>query len=259
MLRVYLTNKYVLGAIGFLIVLSVACVLWYRYDTVHVKQELAKDEELLRQRDVSQNAETDNQTKKDTKSHSPGEIGEKFADGKNRVVFNLTEPPIPKSKIKQIGVVENIKNEKTTQIDSKVSLYGFGPYPEIPVDFPFPVDWNFPGSDADHELMARVAIKLWTQGIETYGITMEDGLAYPNYLDTVYIRWAETTDDDGSPIQYIKELGGYPPACLRIVENNIVRLGERGAMTAVDIPSDITVKLYDEAGIDPYTFLELPK
>ena len=88
---------------------------------------------------------------------------------------------------------------------------------------------------------------------------MGDGLVYPNYIDTVYISWGETTDDDDNPIQYIEELGGYPPACLRIVENNIARLGERGAMTAADIPSDVTVILYDEAGIDPYSFLDLPK
>lgn len=91
------------------------------------------------------------------------------------------------------------------------------------------------------------------------GATMEDGLVYPNYIDTVYIRWGETTDDDDNPIQYITDLGGYPPACLRIVENNIARLGERGTMTAADIPLDVTVKLYDEAGIDPYAFLDLPK
>ncbi len=255
MLREYLTNKYVLGAIGFLIMLSVACVLWYRYDTAHDKQQLVKEQEMLRE----QEAETDTETKESTKAHSPGEIAEKLAEGKNRVVFNLTELPPKKSEIQQTGVVENIKQEETTQADAKVSPYGFGPYPKVPEDFPFPVEWNFPGSDAGHELIARVAIKLWTQGIETMGATMEDGLVYPNYIDTVYIRWGETTDDDDNPIQYITDLGGYPPACLRIVENNIARLGERGAMTAADIPSDVTVELYDEAGIDPYTFLDLAK
>ena len=141
--------------------------------------------------------------------------------------------------------------------DVPMSPYGFGPYPEIPADFPFPVEWEFPGSDAGHELMARVIIKLWTQGIKTMGVTMGNGLVYPNYIDTVYIRWDETTDDDGNPIQYITELGGYAPACIRIEENNIARLGEEGLMTAADIPSDVKVILYDEAGINPYTFLNL--
>ncbi len=189
------------------------------------------------------------------------EIGRELAeaDVTNRVTLYLTEPPLTKSEFQQRGVVENMQQEKATQVDTQVSPYGFGPYPEIPSDFPFPVEWEFQGSNANHELIARVAIKLWTQGIETMGATMEDGLVYPNYIDTVYIRWAETTDDDDNPIQYINELGGYPPACQRIESNNIARHGERRAMTAEDIPSDITVKLYDQDGIDPYTFLDLPK
>ena len=72
---------------------------------------------------------------------------------------------------------------------------------------------------------------------------------------TLFNNWQEFYDNH----EYITDLGGYPPACLRIVENNIARLGERGTMTAADIPSDVTVKLYDEVGIDPYTFLDLPK
>ena len=42
MLREYIRNIRVLGAFGFLIVLSVVCVLWYRYDTTPYKQQLAK-------------------------------------------------------------------------------------------------------------------------------------------------------------------------------------------------------------------------
>ena len=257
MLREYLTNKYVLSTIGFLILLSVACVLWYHYDTALYKQELMKDEQILHQ----QKAETDNEGDQTEEEFDFNEIGRKRAedDESNKVIINMTEPPPKKSEIQQIGEAENIEQEKTTQTNTGVSPYGFGPYPEIPADFPFPVEWNFPVSDAEHELIARVAIKLWTQGIETMGAEMGDGLVYPNYINTVYINWDETTDDDDNPIQYISGLGGYPPACLRIVENNIARLGERGTMTTADIPSDVTVKLYDEAGIDPYAFLNLPK
>ena len=223
-------------------------IYWQLSEVQQLKKQAAPEAKRFEEND-----------KPEAKTFSPGEIGAKRAEGRNIVVFHLDEPPKPKSEIQQTSVAENIKQEETTQSDTGISPYGFGPYPEIPADCPYPIEWIFPGSDADHELMQRVAIKLWTQGIETMGATVEDGLVYPNYVDTVYIRWAETTDDDDNPIQYIRELGGYPPACLRIVENNIARLGERGAMTVADIPSDVTVKLYDEAGIDPYTFLELPK
>ena len=251
-------TKWIIGMASLLLIVACVCVLWYRHTTVKYEKDLTKTVEVGTQKE-NQKVKTDNKRDQVEKAFSPGEIGRKLAEGKNKVIINMTELPSKKSEIQQIGVVENIKQEETTQPDTEVSPYGFGPYPEIPADFPFPVEWNFPGSVADHELMARVAIKLWTQGIETMGVTMGAGLVYPNYIDTVYIRWAETTDDDGNPIQYINRLGGYPPACLRIVENNIARLGERGTMTTADIPSDVTVKLYDEAGIDPYSFLDLPK
>lgn len=80
MLREYLTNIYVLGAIGFLIVLSVACVLWYRYDTAYDKQQLVKDEEMLRQREASQKTGTDTETKQltdQTPDDSKSATGEK--------------------------------------------------------------------------------------------------------------------------------------------------------------------------------------
>lgn len=239
-------------------VIAAGGFIYYQWSELqHFKKQAAQEAKQLEGND-----------KPEAKTFSPGEIGEKRAeaDKTNRVVFHADELPkkerrrITKaSENPQTGIPETRKQEESTQSDTKVSPYGFGPYPEIPAECPYPIEWNFPGSDADHELMQRVALKLWTQGIETMGATVEDGLVYPNYIDTVYIRWGETTDDDDNPIQYIIDLGGYPPACLRIVENNMARLGERGPMTAADIPSDVTVKLYDEAGIDPHTFLGLPK
>ena len=252
MYRDIFTNQWIIGVISFLLILSGVCYFYYQWTTAPYRKQASESQRP---------AKTTKPIEQDTQTFSLGETAARLAEakGKNKVVFNLDKPLKKKGEIRQTGVTETIKQEEAAQSDTGVSPYGFGPYPEIPADFPFPVEWEFPGSDADHELMARVAIKLWSQGIETMGATAGDGLVYPNYIDTVYIRWDETIDDDGNPIQYISGLGGYPPACLRIVENNIARLGERGTMTAADIPSDVTVILYDEAGIDPYTFLELPK
>ena len=38
MFRDILTNKWVLGGIGFLIVLSIACLLWYQHDTADMRK-----------------------------------------------------------------------------------------------------------------------------------------------------------------------------------------------------------------------------
>lgn len=251
MIRDIFTNKYIIGAACLLLIVAAGCYWYYQHTTAHYQQEAAEDDKLLKQANPNETKSTitaDKETTTPAENTTP--TAEKPVNKVTAEVENNTT-----AEIKQ-----NARPAATDEVaDVPVSPYGFGPYPETPADFPFPVEWEFPGSDVGHELMARVVIKLWTQGIETMGVTMGDGLVYPNYIDTVYVRWDETIDDDGNRIQYITDLGGYPPACLRIEENNIARLGEEGLMTAADIPSDVTVILYDEAGIDPYTFLNLPK
>ncbi|MDE0482911.1 MAG: hypothetical protein OXI67_10060 [Candidatus Poribacteria bacterium] len=57
MFRDFLTNKWVLGGVGFLIVLSIACVLWYQHDTAPYRKAAAEAEELLRQSELSKESE----------------------------------------------------------------------------------------------------------------------------------------------------------------------------------------------------------
>ena len=244
-------TKWIIGAVFILLIVATGCILYYQQTTAADRHAAAQAEKRLQKLQADKAkpptpAETES-TQAPAETPNAEKPTNQIGEGTETNTDNSTEP------------VTIATPAKDNTEDVKMSPYGFGPYPEIPADFPFPVEWEFQGSNANHELIARVAIKLWTQGIETMGATMEDGWVYPNYIDTVYIRWAETTDDDDNPIQYINELGGYPPACQRIESNNIARHGERRAMTAEDIPSDITVKLYDQDGIDPYTFLDLPK
>ena len=245
-------TKWIIGGAFILLIVATGCILYYQHSTAADKQAAEQADKLLQQWKVNKEPKPTIQAEKESTA-TPAENSETTAE---KPITDTT--PVTQNTDPTQGQTD-VPAQTAETADVPVSPYGFGPYPKVPIDFPFPVEWNFPNSDAGHELMQRVAIKLWTQGIETMGVTMEDGLVYPNYIDTVYIRWGETTDDDDNPIQYITDLGGYPAACLRIVENNIARLGERGTMTAADIPSDVTVKLYDEAGINPYTFLELPK
>ncbi len=132
--------------------------------------------------------------------------------------------------------------------ETLISPYGFGPYPELPAGWP--IDETWPCISADHELMARVEIKLAHQGVDVIGSIMENGLVYPMILGTVYVKWA-----DNGRRKYISDMSGGPDACdrIRAIEE------ERGVrFTEADIPSDIKVLSYEEGGIDPYTFLDLP-
>ena len=48
MFRDFVGNKWIIGGIVFLIVLSVACVFWYRYDTAPDRRDAAETAEVAR-------------------------------------------------------------------------------------------------------------------------------------------------------------------------------------------------------------------
>ena len=129
-----------------------------------------------------------------------------------------------------------------------VSPFGFGPYPALPDGWP-PETW--PCLSSEHELTARVEIKLISQGRQVYGAIMEDGLVYPTFKNTVYIRW----ETEGNHT-YISDLAGDPAACERLTA---IMDERRMDFTTADIPPDIKQVPFDEGGIDPYEFLEIPR
>ena len=72
-----------------------------------------------------------------------------------------------------------------------VSPHGFGPYPEVPADFPIDVNWStYETKQPVFELMTRVQIKLWEQGHNVTGISHENGVMHPIIRGMVYIEWS---------------------------------------------------------------------
>ena len=84
--------------------------------------------------------------------------------------------------------------------DMPVSPFGYGKYPEIPLDYPYTPIWTRSEESKQHytdgdseeerilELMSRVRIKLWQMGEKNIkGIAYSDGMVYPNYPNTVYV------------------------------------------------------------------------
>ena len=135
-----------------------------------------------------------------------------------------------------------------------VSPFGFGPYPELPPDWPMQNIWeeletayHNGGGNIEHELINRVLVKLWKRGEKVDSGVMEDKKVFPLYNDIIYVRWEEDEDEDGTSFRYLgeilclPELGHYEED----IENGIV-------------PSGIRVVEQDNAGLDPYSFLDLP-
>jgi hypothetical protein len=134
------------------------------------------------------------------------------------------------------------------------SPHGLGPYPELPSDWPDQNNWDDleksyreGHSDIGHELIARVLIKLWKQGKKTdSGVISEDGLVYPLYTDTIYVRWSEDVLDDGTIDRYVSGV---------LCHGSLAHYDE--TLSEGIIPSGVKIVPRDGAGIDPYSFLDL--
>ena len=242
MYRDIFMNKWVLGGVGFLIVLSVACYFWYQHDIADERKAAAEAEELLRQSERSQ--ETDTPT-----------ITKKAADVSVESTTHSTESAIAEPTDAQIEATIIINGRTIVVPDVPAeSPHGFGPFPEVPEDYIkakaggavwLATNYNQMSSldQRQRELLDRVLLKLWSEGARNFrgGGLDSNGKVYPNYFDTVYISVKEHISPDGIIIPILtRQLGKVPKG--------------------VDIfnpPDHITVLNFETAGIDPYEYLNL--
>lgn len=134
-----------------------------------------------------------------------------------------------------------VSEEEASAEDVLVSPHGFGPYPTTPADFPLPVDWT--DRTEQQELLMRVMIKAWTEGERFIGGNIVNGKVRLNFPNTVYVRYKEIPTADGSVIS-TRVIAGA-------TDVEVPPPGE-------DFPPGVRVLDFDEAGIDPYEYLDLP-
>ena len=250
MLRDILSRKLVIAGLTCCVLLVAGTLLYRWHVVIGIRKDEARTQQFLQQLESSDRLSAPQQ-QPETTTDAPEEheTAPVATDTVSETVFDVTER-LPTEKAARVDTAKAPEatgaDEETT--DVPVSPYGFGPYPELPAGWP--ADQIWPRISAEHELMMRVEIKLAHQGIDVMGSIMENGLVYPMISDTVYAEW-----DKNARRQYIRNLAGDPDACERIraIED------ERGIrFTAADIPSDIKVLSFQEDGIDPYEFLDLP-
>ncbi len=247
MSRDFLTNRWVLGGVGFLIVFAVACYLWYQHDIAPYKQEAAEAAKIARQWDIEK-AETDN-TAETVSPQVPAESTPPTADSP------IIETPVTKEIEPTQAQTEALAQTAETQ-DVPVSPFGFGPYPEVPQGFPsnIRVIWQWPNikysdeAKMNFELAARVLIKLWNEGDTAFtGCRIaSDQKVYPHYPDVIYVKYVEKQLEDGS---ISKTIGGLSRgADLPEITPEMLESGEIPGFRLID---------EKEGGIDPYDFLNL--
>ena len=242
MLRALLSSRYFLG-MGVIFVLAIAgSLFWYQHEMRKLREIESENARFLQEIETNKAAYTTQHTEQ-AASETLGQVDTPLAtDDFSQTEMLFTDEADNIHATDELVQAETTKEENA---DVPVSPHGFGPYPEVPNDYPLALDhsptsfWKFTHDDPKQELLARTLIKLWDQGIPVAGGSIEDDLVYPTIRGTVYVKW------NGDFINYI---GGHPDDDL----DEITSMLETGST-----PAGITVIDYDEAGFNPYTFLDL--
>lgn len=256
MYREFLMNKWVLSGIAFLILFSLSCFLWYQHETAPYKRDATETSENVRRWEAEKAVAV-----------SPAEIALPYESADSRV--STTEKPTNAMTDANISVptadststlLTDQTPESATQEDVRVSPHGFGPYPKIPAGLPqgfFDRELS-----RDHELLGRVRIKLYEQGIPTLGLSIDgSGRVYPFDRNQVYITFDKTYLPSLGEVKYITRIDG-DASVIREIENNArVRDPKMPIPIQIeaDIPASVKVLNKSEEGFDAYAYLNLKR
>ena len=251
MIRDIFTNKWIIGAAFGLLIVAAGCFWYYQQTTQAYKQEAEQADKLLQQWEADKAQQTTTAEKEET--NTPAESTENTAEEPTNKIGEGTE-----TETKQ---AQSAAPTQTEAAEVRVSKFGFGPYPELPADFPwqdmfdppyYTEDPDDPYKDnPNYELMDRLWVELWKRGenVEGFGTLKSTGLFYPTIRGTIYVkwipRWKVFGKEFGRTIQYID---GHPDDMDRL--ESITKESE--------IPSDLKVLDISE-GINAYEFLNLSK
>ncbi len=249
----FITNKWVLCAFGFLIMLSVTCVLWYQYDIAHYRKSIDTADTFLHQ------LETNKKT-----SEKEGVIEQSADDVSVKNTIPTADIPITEAttEVKNNVGTEQRQVSTTTEnaavAENLVSPFGFGPYPTVPDDYPlnppiwlkYPTGVGMPSHALDNiELLDRVLVKLWKQGHKNItGASTAYGKIYPHYTDVVYVKYIDIPLGDGTVNRLFTRIKTGPDLAYIIPQ-----------IEAGSTPPGIKLVNFDDAGIDPHIFLKEEK
>ena len=247
--------KWILGgSILFLLVvagLCYLCYLWYQYSLAPDRQQAAETAEQIRQWKQSKEARDTAERVGATQTVDPVKNMSVSTDDTTGISDPLVDDIDP--------VKTNTSTQSQETVDVRVSSHGFGPYPEIPSGYRAPNIFDKPLS-RNQELMMRVDVKLWQQGIRTegIGINYDTGLVYPTIRGTIYVTWSDFPLPDGSVEKVAQRLSGHPDT-LDLLPRGLSGFSDifvpKHIVFKKNIPSHITVLQHSE-GINPYEFLK---
>ncbi|RKU06153.1 hypothetical protein C6503_26400 [Candidatus Poribacteria bacterium] len=154
-----------------------------------------------------------------------------------------------------------VSEEEAPAEDVPVSPYGFGPYPEVPADYPFTPFWFRYKEDPERydakydtemlkskELLSRVMVKAWTEGLRDFtggSGSLTTGKYYLHFPNAIYVEYGEP---------YENEDGTFTTPISSYTGGNVHLTHEQ--MQKGEVPSG--VRVIEGDGYDPYEYLDLP-
>lgn len=237
--RYFLTNRWILAGVAFLLLFSFACYLWYQRDTSPYKQEAAETAELVREWEIER-SNTGNPAET-VSSQAPADRTPLTAEKSTSTQTHYTTAEKSATHSKVPIDTLSVEDVKT----ARMSPYGFGPYPTIPDGAPI-ADFE-EGDSRDMELLTRVMVQKWNEGERFTGGIIENGKVYLTYKNILYVEYDEEINPiTGKITRYISSTmgGGLPITSEEIASGNI--------------PSGVEIVNMDSVGYDPYDVLDLP-
>lgn len=243
-----LSSKFVISALLVCGLIVTACLLWSWHGHRELAEQEAKHAQFL-QRITSQKAAPTVQVTGQTETESETSPNGERLDDTAKEELPEVETFLATT---DTGSVERVSSraepiDKEAPIETvRVSPFGFGAYPEVPEGCPVPRNiWH--ASDAQMELLFRVAIQKWNEGERFNGCSTGDGKIYLHYPNTVYIQYGEPeVNDSGILIRPITH----------VISANIGISPQQ--MRDGEVPAGIHVLEYGKDGIDAYEYLDLP-
>lgn len=190
MIRYIFTNRWFVGSFIFLIVIAALFYVWTLHDLASFKKRLSINNHIITQEVMSQKAQ--NKVHRDVQRI-------RLIDSMENQSESLENTSVPTEDTITKTVTVDKKANIDLTADTLVSPFGFGPYPEVPADYPFRETvklWE--NATPEHELLVRVRVKLWKQGSQTKGAMFDpnNGLIYPTIPGVIYVQWRYIEEGD---------------------------------------------------------------
>ena len=239
MIHEFFTNKWILGAVSFIILFAGVCYLWYQHQLAPYVKQAADTAEFVHQWEINQ---------KTQQKTSAAEIASPQAPAEH--ITHTAEKPITDTpQDNETTNRETHTDNSVTPKNIRMSTNGFGTVPEIPEGAPFAAfDETM---SAQQELLYRVLVKLWNDGDRDIGGGFYDaaqGKVYPYYPNVIYVLYESELNERTSEYETVIAQAGSSYDNFDAVQ----------AVARGDVPSGYTLIDMKDAGINPYEYLDLP-